>query len=70
MVSPELISASKAPSASPLNNCAIKLGQLIMKSNRRAGYKADLSMKHNRAKTGAAGSACFPRHQDSGFAQV
>jgi hypothetical protein len=30
MVKPELISASRAPSAKPLNNCETKLGQLIM----------------------------------------
>jgi hypothetical protein len=30
MVSPELISASKAPSAKPLNTCEMKFGQLIM----------------------------------------
>ena len=30
MVSPELISASNAPSASPLNSCEMKFGQLIM----------------------------------------
>src|SRR5262249_48851717 len=34
MVSPELISASSAPSASPLNSCETRLGQLIMKGAR------------------------------------
>ena len=33
---PELISASRAPSASPLKSCETKLGQLIMTRNRRA----------------------------------
>ena len=31
IVSPELISASSAPDASPLNNCETKLGQVIMR---------------------------------------
>src|SRR5947199_10548426 len=33
IVSPELISASSAPSARPLNNWEIKLGQLIMEND-------------------------------------
>src|SRR6185312_9841242 len=36
MVSPELISASKAPSANPLKTCETKFGQLIMKCDHRA----------------------------------
>src|SRR5436305_764616 len=36
MVSPELISASNAPSANPLNTCEMKLGQLTMRGNHTA----------------------------------
>src|SRR4051794_20118438 len=39
MVRPELISASSAPSASPLNTCEMKLGQLIMNGNHSASVK-------------------------------
>jgi hypothetical protein len=36
MVKPELMSASKAPSARPLKTCEMKFGQLIMIDNRCA----------------------------------
>src|SRR6476659_3571305 len=56
MVSPELISASNAPSASPLNTCEMKLGQLIMNGNHSGSVKRQTRIIARPRKNGAAGS--------------
>jgi hypothetical protein len=54
IVKPELISASSAPSARPLNNWEMKLGQLIMKTIGVPIHKAK-SLERDSEKVGAAG---------------
>ena len=69
MVSPELISASKAPSANPLNTCEMKFGQLIMKCNHGAWLQPYHAIRRTDAKNGAA-DIQVPRRQGSDVAQV
>src|SRR6185436_7128125 len=62
IVSPELISASSAPCASPLNSCERKLGQLIIAGihpSKRAGVgpRANAHVKPRTAKAPSAVSS-------------
>src|SRR5580692_1722810 len=58
MVRPELISASSAPSASPLNSWEMRFGQLIMKSVH--GPEFPDRAERSRAKKDAAASSRLP----------
>src|SRR5215472_14569482 len=58
MVRPELISASRAPSASPLNSWEMKFGQLIMKDVQNPGFTDRIARR--RIKKDAAASLRLP----------
>src|SRR5205085_3946300 len=73
MVSPELISASKAPSASPLNTCEMKLGQLIMNGNHSGSVKRQTRLMPVREKKALrASTPAAPRFMSGsgGIAQI
>src|SRR5690349_10832268 len=59
MVKPELMSASNAPSASPLKSCETRLGQLIMMGDR--GFRRMKS--RDTKKADAVGRRCLRRHE-------
>src|SRR3954468_8916328 len=53
MVSPELISASSAPSTRPLKSCETKLGQVIMKTSRCGRHAAPAAAGADASGAGA-----------------
>src|SRR6478609_2141599 len=65
MVRPELISASNAPSASPLKSWETKLGQLIMKNDLGPGLQteADRARGPQKRLTPRQARACRRRQQ-------